>query len=52
MIDRLSQGDITKHVNVVELEYLYCLQQLLFWKLQDEYNDEMNRIQQKLNKRK
>lgn len=51
MVDRLTKGDITKDEEVLNMEYIYCLQRLLYWKLRDEYNEEMNRIQQKLNKR-
>lgn len=48
MLDTLSLGDLSKHEQILEMEYTYCMNLLLFWKIRDEYHEEMNRIQSKL----
>lgn len=50
MVDRLSGGDITKDEMVLKMTYIDCLQRLLYYKLRDEYTEEMNKINAKLNK--
>lgn len=35
MIDRLSNGDITKHDEVYDRNYIECLNLLSFWKVRD-----------------
>jgi hypothetical protein len=50
MVDRLTNGDITKDNDVLQLEYIYCLTRLLYWKDKDEWTDKMNKINQKKRK--
>jgi hypothetical protein len=44
MVDRLSNGDITKHEQIYELNYIECLNVLAYWKEKDDYMNEMNNI--------
>lgn len=46
MIDRLSNGDITKHDLVYERNYIECLNLLSYWKEKDQYMEEINRQRQ------
>lgn len=48
MIDRLSNGDITKHKDVYEENFIYCLNVLGFMKDRDDYMNEMNKRTQKI----
>jgi len=50
MIDRLSQGDITREEQVFEINYIYCLTKLLYWNDRDDYVSKMNKINQTKNK--
>lgn len=50
MVDRLSNGDITKHSEVYEQNYIYCLNILSFWKERDEYTEQVQK--QQMNKYK
>jgi len=50
MIDRLSNGDITKEEKVFEINYIYCLTKLLYWNDRDDYVSKMNKINQTKNK--
>lgn len=50
MIDRLSQGDITREEQVFEINYVYCLTKLLYWNDRDDYVSKMNKINQTKNK--
>lgn len=52
MIDRLTGGDITKDNEVFELQWLHCLNRLLYWKKKDEYIEKMNKAQEAENKSK
>lgn len=47
MIDKLSNGDITKHNEVYELNFIYCLNNLGYMRDRDEYINEMNKRAQK-----
>lgn len=48
ILDNLTGGDITKDEVVLDMEYVYCMERLLYRKEKDEWIDKMNRIQQKL----
>jgi len=37
MIDRLSDGDITKHDQIYERNYIECLNLLSYWKERDSW---------------
>lgn len=43
MVDRLSNGDITKHDKVFKQNYIHCLNVLSMWKDRDDYHAEMNK---------
>jgi hypothetical protein len=42
MIDRLSNGDITKHDLVYERNYIECLNLLSFYHERDKYMEQLN----------
>lgn len=42
MVDRLSNGDITKHDLVYERNYIECLNLLSFYHERDKYMEQMN----------
>jgi hypothetical protein len=44
MVDRLSNGDITKHDLVYERNYIECLNLLSFYHERDKYMEQMNNI--------
>ena len=44
MIDRLSNGDITKHDAIYERNYIECLNILSYWHEKDKYMEQMNNI--------
>jgi len=44
MIDRLSDGDITKHEAIYEKNYIECLNLLSYWHEKDAYMEKMNNI--------
>lgn len=44
MIDRLSNGDITKHDAIYERNYIECLNILSYWHERDKYMEQMNNI--------
>lgn len=48
MIDRLSNGDITKHDLIYERNYIECLNLLSYWHEKDAYNEKMNKERQKI----
>lgn len=52
MVDRLSNGDITKHNDIYETNYIYCLNLLGFYWERDKYIDQMNKIEQTKQKNK
>lgn len=37
MIDRLSNGDITKHDDIYDRNYIECLNLLSYWHERDQY---------------
>ena len=48
MVDRLSDGDITKHDLIYERNYIECLNLLSYWHERDAYNEQMNKERQKI----
>jgi hypothetical protein len=46
MVDRLSNGDITRHDLVYERNYIECLNLLSYWHEKDKYMEEMNKQRQ------
>ena len=44
MMDRLSNGDITKHDEIYERNYIECLNILSYWHEKDRYMEQMNNI--------
>jgi len=51
LIDRLSNGDITKHKEIYVLNYVECLNLLAFWYHRDKYQAKVQReIERKYNK--
>ena len=51
MIDRLSNGDITKEEEIFKLPYVYCLSKLALWQAKDEYIEKVNKANEAKNKR-
>jgi hypothetical protein len=43
MVDRLSNGDITKHEAVYETNLFYCLDVLSYYKDRDKYQEHMHK---------
>lgn len=50
MIDRLADGDITKHEQIYNTNYIECLNLLSLWHYRDEYQKQVDRRQQLKNK--
>lgn len=46
MIDRLTNGDITKQDEVFRLPWLQCLTYLLYLKDKDHWVEQMNKIEE------
>lgn len=46
MIDRLSNGDITKHDEVYDRNYIECLNLISYWTERDRIIEENNKIRQ------
>ena len=49
MVDRLSNGDITKHKDIYELTYVECLNLLSLWNERDRFYDSMRSVQSQSN---
>lgn len=47
MIDRLTNGDITRHEQVYQLNWIQCLNLLAWWKVKDDYIEQMNKMNSK-----
>ena len=43
LVDRLSNGDITKHKEVYETNYVYCLNLLGYWYERDRVIEQANK---------
>jgi len=37
MVDRLAKGDITKHEEIYEMNYIECLNLISYWTERDKY---------------
>lgn len=46
MIDRLSDGDITKHDTILRMPYIKILNQLAYWYYRDKVIDYQNKQKQ------
>lgn len=44
MMDRLSNGDITKHDEIYDRNYIECLNILSYWHERDRHMEQMNNI--------
>jgi hypothetical protein len=51
VIDRLTDGDITKDEEVFKIPYIHCLVRLLYFKDKDEYIEKVNKANESKNKR-
>lgn len=47
MVDRLSDGDITKHKDIYEMNYIYCLNIMSYWYERDVYQEQINNIKKR-----
>ena len=43
MVDRLSNGDITKHKKIYQTNYIECLNLMAYWHHRDKYIEQVNR---------
>jgi hypothetical protein len=50
MVDRLSNGDITKHKQIYEINYTECLNLMAYWYHKDKHIDQINRANARKNK--
>jgi hypothetical protein len=50
MMDRLSNGDITKHEAIYNLNYIECLNLYAYWHQRDRVNEHMNKKYKQQNK--
>ncbi len=50
MLDRLSNGDITKHEQIYNTNYIECLNLLAYWFHRDKYIERINRAEARKNK--
>jgi hypothetical protein len=50
MVDRLSNGDITKHKQVYGTNYLECLNLMAYWHHKDRYSEQINKANARKNK--
>jgi hypothetical protein len=44
MVDRLTNGDITKHDEVYQRNYIECLNLLSYWYERDKYFEQQNEV--------
>jgi len=49
MVDRLSNGDITKHKQVYGINYIECLTLMAYWHHRDKYIENINRVNSRKN---
>jgi hypothetical protein len=47
MVDRLSKGDITKHKEVYNTNYIECLNLMSYWYHRDKQVEQINRIRER-----
>jgi hypothetical protein len=50
MVDRLSNGDITKHSQIYNTNYIECLNLLAYWHHRDKYIERINKAEARKNK--
>jgi len=50
VIDRLTNGDITKQEEVFKLKYIHCMVYLLYLKDKDKYMNDMRKHEENKNK--
>jgi len=50
MVDRLTNGDITKHRQVYETNYIECLNLMAYWHHKDKYIEQINKAVARKNK--
>ena len=48
-MDRLSNGDITKHKQVYGINYIECLTLMAYWHHRDKYIENINRVNSRKN---
>jgi len=49
MVDRLTNGDITKHKEVYANNYIECLNLMAYWHHRDKYIENVNRANARKN---
>jgi len=49
MVDKLSNGDITKHKQIYSTNYVECLNLMSYWNAKDKYIEQINRINARKN---
>jgi hypothetical protein len=49
MVDKLSNGDITKHKEVYGNNYIECLNLMSYWHHRDKYIQQVNRANERKN---
>jgi len=47
MLDRFSDGDILKHEEILQKNYIYTLDIMLYWTLRDEIMEQERKKRQK-----
>lgn len=52
MLDRLTEGDITKDKEIYKISWIECMTRLLYWQDKDEWMDKMNKMEESKNKPK
>jgi hypothetical protein len=49
MVDKLANGDITKHKQIYSTNYVECLNLMSYWHTKDKYIEQINRINARKN---
>jgi hypothetical protein len=49
MVDRLTNGDITKHKEVYQTNYIECLNLMAYWHHRDKYIEQVNKANARKN---
>jgi len=50
IIDRLTNGDVTKDEEVFKLEYIHCMYRMMYWDAKDRYIEKVNQMNEAQNK--
>jgi hypothetical protein len=45
MVDRLANGDVTKHDGIYKMNYIECLNIMSFWHQRDKYQEQLRKEQ-------